>query len=83
MLHQTFCTFWTSARAVLDVAVGSFGQELWAVLVISHAPCSLYVLPTRLLKAVIDTIAPFITGLFNCSLVGFLKYSRPHKLRRA
>jgi len=30
--------------------------------------CSLDVLPTRLLKVVIDTIAPFITELFNRSL---------------
>ena len=31
--------------------------------------CSLDVLPTRLLKAVIDTIAPFVSELFNRSLL--------------
>ena len=39
-----------------------------AVRALPDKSCSLDVLPTRLLKAVIDTIAPFITELFNRSL---------------
>jgi len=40
-----------------------------AVSALPDKSCSLDVLPTQLLKAVIDTIAPFITELFNRSLL--------------
>ena len=40
-----------------------------AVRALPDKSCSLDVLPTRLLKAVIDTMAPFVTELFNRSLL--------------
>jgi len=46
----------------------SVSYVVTAVRALPDKSCSLDVLPTRLLKAVIDTIAPFITELFNPSL---------------
>ena len=47
----------------------SVSDVVTAVRALPDKSCSLDVLPTRLLKAVIDTIAPFVTELFNCSLL--------------
>ena len=46
----------------------SVSDVVTAVRALPDKSCSLDVLLTRLLKAVIDTIAPFITELFNPSL---------------
>ena len=47
----------------------SVSDVVTAVRALPDRSCSLDVLPTRLLKTVIDTIAPFVTELFNRSLL--------------
>jgi len=61
---------WTSPAAPLhEFQPLSVGDVVTTVRALPDKSCSLDTLPTRLLKAGISTIAPFLTELFNCSLL--------------